>query len=38
MFAALAKSIFGSANDRYVRGLGKYVDAVNALRADHFRR
>ena len=31
MFAALAKSIFGSANDRYVRGLGKYVDAVNAL-------
>jgi preprotein translocase subunit SecA len=31
MFAALEKSIFGSANDRYVRGLGKYVDAVNAL-------
>src|SRR5687767_15146107 len=31
MFAALAKSIFGSANDRYVRGLGKYVDTVNAL-------
>src|SRR5215210_2473767 len=31
MFAALAKSIFGSANDRYVRSLGKYVDAVNAL-------
>jgi preprotein translocase subunit SecA len=31
MFAALAKSIFGSANDRYVRGLGKYVEAVNAL-------
>ncbi|HEU4705360.1 MAG TPA: DEAD/DEAH box helicase, partial [Sphingomicrobium sp.] len=31
MFAALAKSIFGSANDRYVRGLGKYVDAINAL-------
>ena len=30
MFAAVAKSIFGSANDRYVRGLGKYVDAVNA--------
>ena len=29
MFAAVAKSIFGSANDRYVRGLGKYVDAVN---------
>jgi preprotein translocase subunit SecA len=31
MFAALAKSIFGSANDRYVRGLGKYVEAVNAF-------
>jgi preprotein translocase subunit SecA len=31
MFAGLAKSIFGSANDRYVRGLGKYVDAINAL-------
>ena len=34
MFAAVAKSIFGSANDRYVRGLGKYVDAVNALEPD----
>src|SRR3990170_4311768 len=31
MFAAVAKSIFGSANDRYVRSLGKYVEAVNAL-------
>jgi len=31
MFAAVAKSIFGSANDRYVRGLGKYVDAINAF-------
>src|SRR5829696_2394114 len=31
MFAAVAKSIFGSANDRYVRGLSKYVDAINAL-------
>jgi len=31
MFAAVAKSIFGSANDRYVRGLGKHVDAVNAF-------
>jgi preprotein translocase subunit SecA len=31
MFAALARSIFGSANDRYVRSLGKYVDSVNAL-------
>jgi preprotein translocase subunit SecA len=33
VFAAVAKSIFGSANDRYVRGLGKYVDAVNAFEA-----
>src|SRR6266496_497993 len=31
MFAAVAKSIFGSANDRYVRSLGKYVDAVNSF-------
>src|SRR3954449_9309245 len=31
MFAAVATSIFGSANDRYVRGLGKYVDAVNGF-------
>ncbi len=31
MFAAVAKSIFGSANDRYVRGLAKYVDAVNGF-------
>src|SRR5678816_1157645 len=29
MIAALAKTIFGSANDRYVRSLGKYVDATN---------
>jgi preprotein translocase subunit SecA len=27
----VAKSIFGSANDRYVRGLGKYVDAINGF-------
>jgi preprotein translocase subunit SecA len=31
VFAALAKSIFGSANDRYVRGLGKYVTAINGF-------
>jgi preprotein translocase subunit SecA len=31
VFASVAKSIFGSANDRYVRGLGKYVDAINNL-------
>ena len=30
MFAALAKSIFGSANDRYVRSLGKIVEQINA--------
>src|SRR4051812_23736654 len=34
MIAGLAKSIFGSANDRYVRGLGKYVDAVNGFEAN----
>src|SRR6476646_481493 len=34
MFAAVAKSICGSANDRYVRGLGKYVDAVNGFEAN----
>src|SRR5690348_11511728 len=31
MIAALAKTIFGSANDRYVRSLGKFVDATNAF-------
>jgi len=31
VFAAVAKSIFGSANDRYVRSLGKYVDAINGF-------
>jgi preprotein translocase subunit SecA len=31
MFASLAKSVFGSSNDRYVRGLQKYVDQINAL-------
>src|SRR6478736_4225847 len=31
MIAGLAKSIVGSANDRYVRGLGKYVDAINGF-------
>ena len=34
MFAAVAKSIFGSANDRYVRSLGKYVDAINGFEAN----
>src|SRR5260221_8064507 len=31
MFAGVAKSIFGSANRRYVRGLGKYVEAGNGF-------
>src|SRR5688500_18739098 len=31
MFAGVAKRIFGSANDRYVRSLGRIVDAVNGF-------
>ncbi len=31
MFAALAKNLFGSSNDRYVRSLRKYVDAINGF-------
>ncbi len=31
MIAALAKTIFGSANDRYVRSMGKIVEATNAF-------
>ena len=31
MFAALAKRVFGSANDRYIKGLHKTVAAINAL-------
>ena len=31
MFGALAKSIFGSANDRYVRSLEKIVATINAI-------
>jgi len=31
MFGDLAKSIFGSANDRYVKSMQKVVDAVNAF-------
>lgn len=31
MFGALAKSFFGSANERYVKSLGKVVDQINAL-------
>ncbi|MCW8914716.1 MAG: preprotein translocase subunit SecA [Magnetovibrio sp.] len=31
MFGALAKKIFGSANDRYIKGLMSKVEAINAL-------
>ncbi|HKP25927.1 MAG TPA: preprotein translocase subunit SecA [Dongiaceae bacterium] len=31
MFAALAKRVFGSANDRFIKGLGKSGQAINAL-------
>ncbi|MGV2496150.1 preprotein translocase subunit SecA [Pelagerythrobacter aerophilus] len=31
MFQTIAKSIFGSSNDRYVKSLGKIVNQINAL-------
>lgn len=31
MFQSLAKSLFGSSNDRYVKSLGKIVNQINAL-------
>jgi preprotein translocase subunit SecA len=31
MFEAIAKRIFGSANERFLRGIGKTVTAINAL-------
>ena len=31
MFSAIAKSLFGSANDRFLNGLQKDVDAINGL-------
>jgi preprotein translocase subunit SecA len=34
MLSAIAKRLFGSANDRYIKGLDKTVVAVNALEAD----
>ncbi len=34
MFSAIAKSLFGSANERYLSGLRKQVDAINALEPD----
>ncbi|MBL8704633.1 MAG: preprotein translocase subunit SecA [Rhodospirillales bacterium] len=33
MFAAIAKRLFGSANDRFIKTLGKTVDQINALEA-----
>jgi preprotein translocase subunit SecA len=34
MFGAIARRIFGTANDRYIKGLQKYIDAINALEAE----
>jgi len=31
MFLSVFQKVFGSANDRYVKGLNKYVHAINAL-------
>jgi len=31
MFGALAKSLFGSSNDRYVKSVGKVVEKINAF-------
>ena len=31
MFNKIAKAVFGSSNDRYVKSLGKVVDKINAL-------
>ena len=31
MFQAIAKSLFGSSNDRYVKSLGKIVDLITAV-------
>ena len=33
-FGALAKTIFGSSNDRRVKGMRPRVDAINALEAE----
>ncbi|MBB4268137.1 preprotein translocase subunit SecA [Roseospira visakhapatnamensis] len=34
MFGAIARKMFGTANDRYIRALGKDVAAINALEPD----
>jgi len=31
MFQTIAKSLFGSSNDRYVKSIGKVVNQINAL-------
>ena len=35
MFGALAKKLFGSVNDRRVKGYRPRVDAINALEAEY---
>lgn len=34
MLGAIARKLFGTANERYIKGLQKYVDAINALEAE----
>jgi len=34
MFGAIARRIFGTANDRYIKTLQKYIDDTNALEAE----
>ena len=35
MFGAIARSLFGSSNDRVVKRLRKKIEAINALEAEH---
>ncbi|WP_135079509.1 preprotein translocase subunit SecA [Terasakiella sp. SH-1] len=34
MFGAIARKLFGTANERYIKGLQKYVDGINALESE----
>lgn len=34
MFGAIARKLFGTANERYIKSLQKYVDDINALEAE----
>ncbi|WP_028879416.1 preprotein translocase subunit SecA [Terasakiella pusilla] len=34
MLGAIARKLFGTANERYIKGLQKYVDEINALEAE----